>query len=310
VLTLAIDDKKPAPARKAERTSRRGGEPSNSRKFSPGGRGDAASPSETGPASCLPRHNTMTAPRSAVPQSCSPVEEPIDAGFREISTGQESLTFQHRAAHSSGGTQLALPPVESSRSSELGFGAISRRFFPPPKPRDGFGPEGPIKRGEQEPVKPLVLRVTSFITKPARHPPPPPLTIKEAIAALASAEPGAAGAFSEPIAPERKQAIGEGRSDPAPLGSCGASKAGPPVSRRGEARQRERRQPPACVPEGSEVPFPWVEAFAYALRLIGDLATKPVETPPSPSRLRPVHRRVEEWWGRRCESRAHPAPDP
>jgi hypothetical protein len=162
VLTLAIDDKKPAPARKAERTSRRGGEPANSRK---------------------------SAPRSAVPQSCSPVE-PIDAGFREISTGQESLTFQHRAAHSSGRTQLALPPVESSRSSELGFGAISRRFLPPPKPRDGFGPEGPIKRGEQEPVKPLVLRATSFITKPARRPPPPPLTIEEAIAALASAEPG------------------------------------------------------------------------------------------------------------------------
>src|ERR1700730_12448191 len=43
VLTLAIDDKKPAPARKAERTSRRGGQPANSRKFSPGGRGDAAS---------------------------------------------------------------------------------------------------------------------------------------------------------------------------------------------------------------------------------------------------------------------------
>ena len=105
VLTLAIDDKKPAPARKAERTSRRGGEPANSRKFSPGGRGNAASPSEKGPASCLPRHKaingTMTAPRSAVPQSCSPVEEPIDAEFREISTGQESLTFQHRAAHSS-----------------------------------------------------------------------------------------------------------------------------------------------------------------------------------------------------------------
>ena len=131
VLTLAIDDKKPAPARKAERTSRRSGEPANSRKFSPGGRG-AASPSETGPASCLPRHKaingTMTAARSAVPQSCSPVEEPIDAGFREISTGQESLTFQHRAAHSSGGTQLALPPVESSRSSELGFGSILRRL--------------------------------------------------------------------------------------------------------------------------------------------------------------------------------------
>src|SRR6202035_1109784 len=202
VLTLAIDDKKPAPARKAERTSRRGGETSNSRKFSPGERGDAASPSETGPASCLPRHKatngTMTAPRSAVPQSCSPVEEPNDAEFREISTGQESLTFQHRCTHSSGRTQLALPPVESSRSSELGFGAI-RRFLPPPKPRDGFGPEGPIKRGEQEPVKPLVLRVTSFITKPARHPPPPPLTIEEAIAALASAEPGAASAFSEPI---------------------------------------------------------------------------------------------------------------
>jgi hypothetical protein len=198
VLTLAIDDKKPAPARKAERTSRRGGEPANSRKFSPGGRGDATSPSETGPASCLPRHkalnDTMTTPRSAVPQSCSPVEEPIDAEFREISTGQEILTFQHRAAHSSGRTQLALPPVESSRSSELGFGAISRRFLPPPKPRDGFGPEGPIKRGKQEPVKPLVLRATSFITKPARHPPPPPLTIEEAIAALASAEPGAASA--------------------------------------------------------------------------------------------------------------------
>jgi hypothetical protein len=161
VLTLAIDDKKPAPARKAERTTRRGGEPS-----------------------CLPHKaikDTMTAP----PRSCSPVEEPIDAEFREISTGQESLTIQHRAAHSSSGrTQLALPPVESSRSSELGFGAISRRFFPSPKPRDGFGPEGPIKRGEQEPVKPLVLRATSFITKPARHPPPPPLTIEEAIAAL------------------------------------------------------------------------------------------------------------------------------
>jgi Rubrerythrin len=118
VLTLAIVDKKPAPARKAERNSRRGGERANSRKFSPGGRGDAASPSETGPDSCLPRHKaingTMTAPRSAVPQSCSPVEEPIDAEFREISTGQESLTFQHRAAHSS-----ALPPVERSRSSEL-----------------------------------------------------------------------------------------------------------------------------------------------------------------------------------------------
>ena len=167
VLTLAIDDKKPAPARKAERTSRRGGEPANSRK---------------------------SAPRSAVPQSCSPVEEPIDAGFREISTGQESLTFQHRAAHSSGRTQLALPPVESSRPSELGFGAISKRFLPPPKLRDGFGPEGPIKRGEQEPVKPLVLRVTSFIANPARHPPPPPLTIEEAINALASAEPGAASA--------------------------------------------------------------------------------------------------------------------
>jgi hypothetical protein len=125
----------------------------------------------------------MTASRSAVPQSCFPVEEPIDAGFREISTGQESLTFRHRAAHSSGRTQLALPPVESSRSSELGFGAISSRFLPPPKPRNGFGPEGPIKRG-QEPVKPLVLRATSFITKPARHPPPPPLTIEEAIAAL------------------------------------------------------------------------------------------------------------------------------
>jgi hypothetical protein len=238
VLTLAIDDKKPAPARKAERTSRRGGEPANSRKFSPGERGDAASPSETGPASCLPRHKamngTMTAPRSAVPQSCAPVEEPIDAAFREISTGQESLTFLHRAAPSSGRTQLALPPVESSRSSELGFGAISRRFLPPPKPRDGFGPEGPIKRGEQEPVKPLVLRATSFIAKPARHPPPPPLTIEEAIAALASAEPGAASAFSEPIAPERKQAIGEGRSNPAPLGSCGASQAPrPPVSQRG-----------------------------------------------------------------------------
>jgi len=195
VLTLAIDDKKPAPARKAERTSRRGGEPANSRKFTPGGRGDAASPSETGPASCLPRHKaingTMTAPRSAVPQSCSPVEGPIDAEFREISTGQESLTFQHRAAHSSGRTQLALRSVESSRSSKLRFGAISRRFLPPPKPRDGFGPEGPIKRGEQEPVKPLVLRATTFITKPARHPPPPPLTIEEAIAALASAEPGA-----------------------------------------------------------------------------------------------------------------------
>ena len=109
------------------------------------------------------------------------------AQFREISTGQESLTFQHRAAHSSGRTQLALPPVESSRSSELAFGAISRRFLPPPKPRDGFGPEGPIKRGEQEPVKPLVLRATSFITKPARHPPPPPPTIEEAIAALAGA---------------------------------------------------------------------------------------------------------------------------
>jgi hypothetical protein len=205
VLTLAIDDKKPAPARKAERTSRRGGEPANPRKFSPGGRGDAVSPRETCPASCLPRHKaingTMTAPRSAVPQSCSPVEEPIDAEFREISTVQESLTFQHRATHSSGRTQLALPPVESSRSSELGFGSISRRFLPPPKPRDGFGPEGPIKRGEQEPVKPLVLRVTSFITKPARHSPPPPLTIEEAIAALASAEPGAASAFSEPIAP-------------------------------------------------------------------------------------------------------------
>lgn len=301
VLTLAIDDKKPAPARKAERTSRRGGEPANSRKFSPGGRGDAASPSETGPASCLPRHKaingTMTASRSAVPQSCSPAEEPIDVGFREISTGQESLTFQHRAAHSSGRTQLALPPVESSRSSEIGFGAISRRcFLPPPKPRDGFGPEGPIKRGEQEPVKPLVLRATSFITKPARHPPPPPLTIEEAIAALASAEPGAASAFSEPIAPERKHAIGEGRSGPAPLGSCGASQAPrPPVSRRGEARQRERRpahQPPVCVPEGSEVPFPWVEAFAYVLCLIGDLATKPVETPPSPSRLRAVRAEV------------------
>ena len=115
-------------------------------------------------------------------------------------------------------------------------------------------------------MKPLVLRATSFITKPARHPPPPPLTIEEAIAALASAEPGAASAFSEPIAPERKQAIGEGRSDPAPLGSCGASQAPrPPVSRRGE---------------GSEVPFPWVEAFAYVLCLIGDLATKPVQTPP------------------------------
>jgi hypothetical protein len=256
----------------------------------PGGRGDAASPSETGPASCLPRHKaiigTMSAPRSAVPQSCSPVEEPIDADLREISTGQESLTFHHRAAHSSGRTQLALPPIESSRSSELGFGAISRRFLPSPKPRDGFGPEGPIKRGEQEPVKPLVLRVTSFITKPARHPPPPPLTIEEAIAALASAEPGAANAFSEPIAPERKQAIGEGRSDPAPLGSCGASQAPrPPVSRRGEARQRERRpaenahQSPACVSEGPEVPLPWVEAFAYILCVIGDLATKPVETP-------------------------------
>src|ERR1700730_12080678 len=167
VLTLAIDDKRPAPARKAERTSRRGGEPAYSRKFSPDGRGDAASPS--------------------APQSCSPVEEPIEAEFREISTGQESLTFQHRAAHSSGRTQLALPPVESSRSSELAFGAISRRFLPPPKPRDGFGPEGPIKRGEQEPVKPLVLRATSFITKPARHPPPPPPTIEEAIAALAGA---------------------------------------------------------------------------------------------------------------------------
>jgi hypothetical protein len=184
----------------------------------------------------------MTAPRSAVPQSCSPVEE-IDAEFREISTGQESLTFQHRAAHSSGRTQLAPPPVESSRSSELGFGAtISRRVLPPPKPRDGFGPEGPIKRGEQEPVKPLVLRETSFITKPARHPPPPPLTIEEAIAALASAEPGTSSAFAEPITPERKQAIGEGRSDPAPLGSCGASQAPrSPVSRGDEARQRERR---------------------------------------------------------------------
>ena len=118
-----------------------------------------------------------------------------------------------------------------------------------------------------------------------RAPHPPPLTIEEAIAALASAEPGAASAFSEPIAPEMKQAIGEGRSDPAPLGSCGASQAPrTPVSRRGEARQRERRpaenahQPPVCVPEGSEVPFPWVEAFAYVLCLIGDLATKPVET--------------------------------
>ena len=40
------------------------------------------------------------------------------------------------------------------------------------------------------------------------------------------------------------------------------------------------------------VPFPWVEAFAYVLRLIGDLATKPVETPPSPSRLRPVRAEV------------------
>jgi hypothetical protein len=225
VLTLAIDDRKPAPACKTERTSRRGGEPANSREFSPGGRGDAASAGETGPATCLPRHKakngTMTAARSAVPQSCFPIEEPIDADFREISTGQESLTFRHRAAHSRGRTQLEPPPVESSRSSDLGFGAISRRFLPPPKPRDGFGPKGPIKRGEQEPVKPLVLRATSFITKPARHPPPPPLTIEEAIAALASAEPGAASAFSEPT-PERKQAIGEGRSDPATLGSCGA----------------------------------------------------------------------------------------
>src|ERR1700730_14587911 len=76
VLTLAIDDKKPVPARKAERTSRRGGEPANSRKFSPGGRGGAAWQSETGRASCLPR--------------------------------------QRRAAHSSGRAQLALPPVESS----------------------------------------------------------------------------------------------------------------------------------------------------------------------------------------------------
>jgi hypothetical protein len=88
VLTLAIDDKEPAPARKAERTSRRGGEPVNSRKFSPSGRGDAASPSETGPPSCLPRHKaingTVTAPRSAVPQSCSPVEEPIDADFGDF----------------------------------------------------------------------------------------------------------------------------------------------------------------------------------------------------------------------------------
>ena len=105
--------------------------------------------------------------------------------------------------------------------------------------------------------------------------------------------------LSELIAPERKQAIGEGRSNPAPLGSCGASQAPrPPVSRRGEARQRERRpaehahQPPVYVPEGSEVPFPWVEAFAYVLCLIGDLATKPGETPPSPSRLRPVRAEV------------------
>src|ERR1700730_16409436 len=89
VLTLAIDDKRPAPARKAARTSRRGGEPAYSRKFSPDGRGDGAS--------------------SSGQQSCSPVEEPIDAEFREISTGQESLTFQHRAAHSSGRTQLAHP---------------------------------------------------------------------------------------------------------------------------------------------------------------------------------------------------------
>jgi hypothetical protein len=158
VLTLATDVKKTAPVRKAERTSRR-------RKFSPGGRGGAASPSEMGPASFLPRHKTIngtvTAPRSPVPQFCLPVEEPIDAEFREISTP---------------------------------------RFLPPPKSRDGFGPEGPIQRGEQEPVKPLVLRATSFITKPARHPPPPPLTIEEAIAALASAEPGAASAYSEPIA--------------------------------------------------------------------------------------------------------------
>jgi hypothetical protein len=67
VLTLAIDDKKPAPARKAERTSRRGGEPANSRKFSPGGRGDAASPSETGPASCLPRHKAINGTMTALP---------------------------------------------------------------------------------------------------------------------------------------------------------------------------------------------------------------------------------------------------
>src|SRR5664279_6049147 len=111
VLTLAIDDKKPASVRKTEWTSRRAGETSNSRKFSPGRRGDAALPSERGPGSFFPRHKTvngtMTASHSAVPQSCSPVEEPIDAGFRKISTNQESIILQRLAARSSGRTQLA-----------------------------------------------------------------------------------------------------------------------------------------------------------------------------------------------------------
>ena len=68
-------------------------------------------------------------------------------------------------------------------------------------------------------MKPLVLRATSFITKPARHPPPPPLTIEEAIAALASAEPGAASAFSKPkrLKGNKRSAKGEAIRHPSGL---------------------------------------------------------------------------------------------